>query len=78
MEMENTNWLGEDNSITGFTPANGGHLFREYWLNHSYADCDVFVSIAKLKEHVTTGVTMSMKNLFGITPCTIYGDGATD
>jgi len=77
VEMENTNWLGEAKQYHKFTPAGGGHLFREYWLNHSYYDCDVFVSVAKLKEHVTTGVTMSMKNLFGITPCTIYGDGAT-
>lgn len=77
VEMENTNWLGSDKRYHQFRPANGGHLFREYWLNHSYSDCDVFVSVAKLKEHVTTGVTMSMKNLFGITPCTIYGDGAT-
>jgi uncharacterized protein (DUF362 family) len=34
------------------------------------------VSIAKLKEHATAGVTLSMKNCFGITPCTIYGQGA--
>ncbi|HUB33627.1 MAG TPA: DUF362 domain-containing protein, partial [Bryobacteraceae bacterium] len=32
--------------------------------------------IAKLKEHLTAGITLSMKNCFGITPCTIYGDGA--
>lgn len=76
VEMENTNYLGEGKRYHKFTPPNGGHLFSEYWLNHSYEDCDVFVSIAKLKEHVTTGFTMSMKNLFGITPCTIYGDGS--
>ncbi len=77
VEMANTNWLGQAKKYSSFRPANGGHLFREYMLNHSYEDCDVFVSVAKLKEHVTTGVTMSMKNLFGITPCTIYGDGVT-
>jgi uncharacterized protein (DUF362 family) len=51
-------------------------MFRSYDLNHSYEDCDVFVSIAKMKDHATAGVTLSMKNCFGITPCTIYGDGA--
>lgn len=76
VEMENTNWLGQGKQYYRFTPPNGGHLFGEYYLNHSYEDCDVFVSIAKLKEHVTTGITAGMKNLFGITPCTIYGDGA--
>ena len=51
-------------------------MFPAYDLNHSYEDCDVFVSVAKLKEHLTAGVTLSMKNCFGIAPCTIYGEGA--
>ena len=29
-----------------------------------------------MKEHATAGITLSMKNLFGITPATIYGSGA--
>ena len=49
-----------------------------YDLNHSYEDCDVFVSLAKLKEHMTAGVTLTMKNCFGMTPCTIYGDGSPE
>ena len=53
-------------------------MFKGYDLNHSYEDCDVFVSLAKLKEHMTAGITLSMKNCFGITPCTIYGDGAPE
>jgi hypothetical protein len=31
------------------------------------------VSLAKLKNHVTAGVTLSMKNLFGLTPNSLYG-----
>jgi uncharacterized protein (DUF362 family) len=76
VEFENTNYLGNAKQYSRFTVPNGGHMFPAYDLNHSYADCDVFVSIAKLKEHATAGVTLSMKNCFGITPCTIYGDGA--
>jgi hypothetical protein len=76
VEMENTNWLGLGKKYHSFKPANSGHLFSEYLLNHSYEDCDFFVSIAKMKEHATAGITLSMKNLFGITPCTIYGDGS--
>ena len=76
IEMENTNYLGQGKSYHKFTTPNGGLMFPAYYLNHSYADCDVFVSIAKLKEHATAGITMSLKNCFGITPCTIYGDGA--
>ena len=51
-------------------------MFKAFDLNHSYEDCDVFVSMAKMKDHVTAGITLSMKNCFGITPCTIYGEGA--
>jgi uncharacterized protein (DUF362 family) len=76
VEFENTNWLGSGRKYVRVVPPNGGHLFKSYDLNHSYEDCDVFVSIAKMKEHATTGVTLSMKNCFGITPCTIYGEGA--
>jgi uncharacterized protein (DUF362 family) len=76
VEMENTNWLGGAKQYSVFTPPNGGYMFKRYLLNHSYEDCDVFVSIAKLKDHATAGITLSMKNCFGITPCTIYGDGS--
>lgn len=74
VEFENTNWLGSGKKYSRFSPPRGGYMYPAYDLNHSYEDCDVFVSIAKLKEHDTAGVTLSMKNCFGITPCTIYGD----
>lgn len=61
---------------TRFTVPSGGHLFSAYDLNTAYAECDVMVSITKLKEHATAGVTLVMKNSFGITPTTIYGDRA--
>jgi uncharacterized protein (DUF362 family) len=76
VEFENTNYLGAGKRYVRLTTPHGGHVFRAFDLNHSYQDCDVFVSVAKLKEHATTGVTLSMKNCFGITPCTIYGDHA--
>jgi hypothetical protein len=34
------------------------------------------MSMAKLKEHATCGVTLTMKNCFGNTPASIYGDDA--
>ena len=78
VEFENTNFLGFGTRYSRFPVPHGGHLFPAFDLNHSYEDCDVFVSIAKLKEHTTAGITLSMKNCFGITPCTIYGDGAPE
>ena len=66
VEFENTNFLGRGKEYARFPVPHGGHLFPAFDLNHSYRDCDVFVSIAKLKEHITAGVTMSAKNCFGI------------
>jgi uncharacterized protein (DUF362 family) len=76
VEFENTNCLGRGKKYSRFKVPFGGYLFPAYDLNHSYEDCDVFVSLAKLKEHATAGVTLSMKNSFGITPASIYGSGA--
>ena len=76
VEFENTNWLGDGKKYSRFKVPHGGYMFPAFDLNHSYEDCDVFVSIAKMKEHFTAGITLSMKNCFGITPCTIYGTGA--
>jgi uncharacterized protein (DUF362 family) len=78
VEFENTNFLGYGKRYHRFPVPRGGHLFPAFDLNHSYLDCDVFVSLAKLKEHRTAGITLSMKNCFGITPCTIYGDAAPE
>jgi uncharacterized protein (DUF362 family) len=74
--FENTNYLGTGKHYSRMKVPHGGLVWPAFDLNHSYADCDVFVSIAKMKEHATAGVTLSMKNCFGITPCTIYGTGA--
>ena len=76
VEFENTNYLGKAKKYSRLTVPFGGYIFPAFDLNHSYEDCDVFVSIAKMKEHATAGVTLSMKNCFGLTPCTIYGTGA--
>jgi uncharacterized protein (DUF362 family) len=76
VEMENTNVRGPAKGYVRVKPPNNGYMYPAYDLNHSYDECDVFVSIAKMKEHATAGVTLSMKNLFGIAPISIYGDAA--
>ena len=77
VEFENTNYIGPHaKKYSRFPVPKGGNMFHEYVLNHSYEDCDVFVSLAKMKDHATAGVTLSMKNCFGCTPCTIYGEGS--
>ena len=72
VEFENTNFLGSGKSYARFMVPHGGLLFTGYDMNHSYQDCDVFISLAKLKQHSTAGITLSMKNCFGSIPCTIY------
>ncbi len=76
VEFENTNALGRGKRYARLQVPQGGHIFPAYDLNHSYQDTDVFMSMAKLKNHATCGVTLSMKNCFGITPASIYGDDA--
>jgi uncharacterized protein (DUF362 family) len=76
VEFENTNFLGKGKKYSRLVVPFGGYLYPAFELNHSYTDCDAFVSITKLKEHETTGFTLSMKNCFGITPCSIYGSNA--
>lgn len=78
VEFENTNFLGSGKTYARFMVPGGGLMYSGYDLNHSYRDTDVFVSLAKLKEHRTAGVTLSMKNCFGITPSTIYSDQAPE
>jgi uncharacterized protein (DUF362 family) len=76
VEFENTNALGKGKQYARLKVPGGGYLFPAYDLNHAYEDTDVFVSMAKLKNHATCGVTLSMKNCFGNTPASIYGDDA--
>ncbi|SPE19109.1 conserved exported hypothetical protein [Candidatus Sulfotelmatomonas gaucii] len=78
VEFENTNFLGNGKTYARFMVPGGGLMYAGYDLNHSYRDTDVFVSLAKLKEHRTAGITLSMKNCFGITPCTIYSRQAPE
>src|SRR5262249_25290611 len=76
VEFENTRNLGDAKSYAHLRVPSGGYMFSALDLNHSYADTDVMVSLAKLKNHITAGVTLSMKNLFGLTPNSLYGDQA--
>ena len=76
LEFENTNALGKSKDYARLKARNGGFIFPAFDVNRAYEDTDVFMSMAKLKNHATCGVTLSMKNCFGITPASIYGDDA--
>lgn len=76
VEFVNTNGRGAYKDYKRFNVPGGGLIFPSYTLNRTYEETDVFVSMAKLKDHATCGVTLAMKNIFGITPASIYGDDA--
>lgn len=76
VSFENTNGLGNFKKYVKFPVASAAGIFSSYHLNQIYDETDVFVSMAKLKNHATCGVTLAMKNIFGITPASIYGDDA--
>jgi uncharacterized protein (DUF362 family) len=75
VELINTNMPYKGSKpFTRFSVPHGGHLFPAYDLSSAFAESDVLISMTKIKEHGTAGVTLSIKNLFGITPTTIYGN----
>jgi uncharacterized protein (DUF362 family) len=76
VEFENTNALGKSKKYVRFKVPGKSYIFPAYELNQAFADTDVFVSMAKLKNHATCGITLAMKNCFGNTPASIYGDDA--
>jgi len=51
----------------------GGTIMRRYVLNKKISEADVSVSIAKMKVHLFTGISLCMKNFFGLPPEDIYG-----
>lgn len=76
VEMENTGFLGNGKEYKRLEVSGGGLIYPAFDVNHSYAECDVMVSIAKLKEHEQTGLSLTLKNMVGIAPGTVYGDSA--
>jgi uncharacterized protein (DUF362 family) len=63
------------NRQNGYTVANAGGYSRlkSLTLPVCLKEFDIIVSMAKLKMHHWAGVTLSMKNLFGLMPGNFYG-----
>jgi uncharacterized protein (DUF362 family) len=76
VEFENTNNLGKAKRYSRLKVPGTPYMYPAFDLNHAFEETDVFVSMAKLKNHETCGVTLSLKNCFGNTPASIYGDNA--
>jgi uncharacterized protein (DUF362 family) len=48
-------------------------MFRTYQMPRELAEADAFVSLAKMKAHLSLGCTLCIKNLFGWMPTSVYG-----
>lgn len=48
-------------------------LLRDFWLPETILRADVVISVAKMKTHKLAGVTLCLKNMFGIIPGMRYG-----
>lgn len=46
---------------------------KELWLPNTLLAADVVISMPKIKTHHWAGVTLSLKNLFGVVPGSVYG-----
>lgn len=46
----------------------GGQMFAQYLLPEGAVEVDEFISVAKLKNHAFMGITLTLKNLFGLMP----------
>lgn len=73
VDWENVQNIGKYKQYARLKVPWGGYMYPAYHLNEAYTKVDTYVSFAKLKNHWIAGVTMSMKNNFGNTPCSLYG-----
>jgi uncharacterized protein (DUF362 family) len=74
VEFEDTDPVGQAKQYSLLKVRSKPYVFPAFQLNHSYEDCDFFVSLGKMKNHEEMGLTICIKNLFGITPLGMYGD----
>lgn len=73
VDWENVQNLGKYKQYVRLKVPSGGYMYPAYHLNEAFTECDVYASLCKLKNHWIGGVTLSMKNNFGDTPCSLYG-----
>ncbi len=67
-------WIDGDSPPHSMCPVpGGGAIFRQYLLPEAVVEADAVVSLQKMKSHAFAGVTLCLKNLFGLTPQEPHG-----
>ncbi|HUT20465.1 MAG TPA: DUF362 domain-containing protein [Anaerolineae bacterium] len=64
---------GDQPPHRAYPVSGGGQIFRQYLLPQTAVEADAFVSVQKLKNHAFMGVTLCLKNLFGLVPTEPHG-----
>jgi uncharacterized protein (DUF362 family) len=41
-------------------------MFKHYFMPQAYLDADEWISVQKMKNHAFMGITLTLKNLFGL------------
>ncbi len=59
---------GNEESVQWVPVPGGGQMFQKYPVQQSVAEADEIVSVQKMKNHLFMGITLCMKNLFGLMP----------
>ncbi len=59
---------GNTGPVRWYQTPGGGQMFGQYPLHPAIAEADAVVSVQKLKSHAFMGVTLCLKNLFGLMP----------
>ncbi len=62
-----------DPPFANYKVPGGGIMFSEYQLSAALGEADAFVSLAKMKNHGFMGITLCLKNLFGLPPIPPHG-----
>jgi uncharacterized protein (DUF362 family) len=57
-----------DPPFVNYKVPGGGIMFSQYQLSAVIQEADAFVSLAKMKNHGFMGITLCLKNLFGLPP----------
>ena len=61
-----------DSNLVRRVHIQNGLIWSDYWLPNVILDADVLVGVPTLKNHSHAGITLALKNQFGIAPSDIY------
>ena len=76
VSFEDTRNRGRWRRYSRFYVPWGGFIYPAFDFNQRYEKTDVLISLSKLKQHACAGVTMTVKNMLGATPTSLYGNQA--